>query len=338
MPSSTNPRVESRSRLIHPASRIAVHGPESLDVPPNTSPHEGKLVALLQREEGEFSGARRPVTSLRSLTPWARLLHPFPSVVVSATGVGFALLASTNLPSPIELLRLIALFFTSQLAIGAFNDYCDAELDATSKAHKPIPSGAVPRPAALGITCLFAACALALGASYGAATFLFTVLATAAGLLYDFPFKRTAWSWLPYVLGVPLLPLWAWSAVRVLPTAAGWAYPIGALLALALHLANALPDDAGDRASGSRGLVQEIGHSRAVWMLRAAFLAGLGLAAFAIASNGGAFSYVAALGGSVLGGVGVLKSTSQSPGGGGFELLAVGSGLLAVGVAAALTA
>jgi hypothetical protein len=38
--------------------------------------------------------------------------------------------------------------------------------------------------------------------------------------------------------------LWAWSAVGGLPPAAPWAYPIGVLLALALHLANALPDDA----------------------------------------------------------------------------------------------
>ena len=60
---------------------------------------------------------------------WFRLLHPFPSLVVAATGVGFAALAS---PHPLALdhaARIFCMLAASQFAVGAFNDYCDADLD-----------------------------------------------------------------------------------------------------------------------------------------------------------------------------------------------------------------
>jgi 4-hydroxybenzoate polyprenyltransferase len=267
---------------------------------------------------------------------WLRLLHPFPSVVVALTGLAFAWLAAPSTLGPWEIPRLLGLFLSSQLAIGAFNDFCDAELDAVAKPFKPIPSGAVPRRAALAIAALLVATTLWLGATFGATTLLLTVPATAAGLLYDFPFKRTRWSWLPYVLGVPLLPLWAWSAVGTLPAAAVWTYPVGALLALSLHLANALPDDLGDRAVGSHGLVQWMGPARARWLLCIAFAGALGLAVIVLALRGETISWaLGGLGGST-GAFGILRSTRQSPSAAGFRLLAVGSGLLGIAVALAL--
>jgi heme o synthase len=267
---------------------------------------------------------------------WLLLVHPFPSIVVSMTGVALAVVAAPRLLGPLEVLRLFALFLSSQFAIGAFNDFCDADLDRLAKSHKPIPSGVVPRTAAGILAIALVAVTLILGASYGPLTLVFTALATLAGLVYDYPLKRTSWSWLPYVLGVPLLPLWAWSAIGALPPAAVWVYPIGALLSLALHLANALPDAAGDQAGGSRGLVQVAGAERSRWLIRAASFGAVALSAAVIGSRLEPRSGTVGLLGALIALVGVQRSSSTPPRGRGFELLAVGSGSLAIGVAIAL--
>ncbi|MBM2811298.1 MAG: UbiA prenyltransferase, partial [Chloroflexi bacterium] len=159
----------------------------------------------------------------------------------------------------------------SQFAVGAFNDYCDADLDAASKPSRPIPSGVATRQGALLATVALLASTLALGASFGPSTFAFTVLGTFPGLAYDRFLKRTPWSWAPYVLGLPILPLWSWSTLGELPSAAAWAYPFGALLALALHLANALPDHESDREASAGGLVQFLGRGHSLVMLFVSF-------------------------------------------------------------------
>jgi len=159
----------------------------------------------------------------------------------------------------------------SQFAVGAFNDYCDADLDAAAKPGRPIPSGVVTRFGALMATVALLVATLALAASFGPSTLAFAVLGTGAGLAYDRLLKRTPWSWAPYVLGLPILPVWSWSTLGELPPAAGWAYPFGALLALALHLANALPDDKSDREASAGGLVQSLGRPASLVILFLSF-------------------------------------------------------------------
>lgn len=228
----------------------------------------------------------------------------------------------------------------SQFGVGAFNDYCDAHLDALGKPGKPIPAGLVPRQAALAATAAFVLLTLGLAASFGAATLAVGLLATAAGLLYDFPLKRTAFSWLPYVLGLPLLPLWSWSAVGVLPEGARWAYPIGALLALALHLTNALPDDAADRASGTAGLVQLIGRRYSILLLLGSFALASGLAIVLLWSVDSAEPWARALCllGVATGSAAVLLAGRSQSSRAAFKLLAVGCAILAVDVGSSVTA
>jgi len=61
-----------------------------------------------------------------------------------------------------------------------------------------------------------------------------------------------------------------------------WAWPIGALLAVATHLADALPDVERDRATGVRGLATRLGVGRA-----AAVAAGCYAAAVAMGLGSG---------------------------------------------------
>jgi 4-hydroxybenzoate polyprenyltransferase len=272
------------------------------------------------------------------LGAWVRLTHPFPSLVVAFTGVGLAWEATSNsLPSG-DLVRLFGLFLCSQLTVGTFNEYCDAPLDAVGKPGKPIPSGQVPRTAALGLAIALSLVTLGLGLSFGLPTLGLTILGTGAGLIYDYPLKRTRWSWLPYVVGIPILPLWAWTAVGVLPRSAIWAYPIGTLLALALHLANALPDDAGDRAAGAAGLVQLLGMRRARLLLGFAYCTALVLIGIVLSMGPSPSMVAIALiaCGMLIGTVGVVIALRPRPSRLGFGALAVGAGLLALGVVAGI--
>jgi 4-hydroxybenzoate polyprenyltransferase len=265
-------------------------------------------------------------------------VHPFPSFLVATTAVAFGATARGVL-SLTSAMSIFVMVLASQFAIGAFNDYCDAALDTSAKPKKPIPAGLVPRPAALAGAICFAAITLVVAVSFGPVTVLLAILATAAGLLYDFPLKRTPVSWLPYVLGLPLLPLWAWAAVGAAPRAARWAYPIGVLLALALHVANALPDDAGDRRAGTTGLVQTLGRRRSLLVLAGSFLTGAGLALLVMVGSSGvtAWQTVAGMLGALLGVAAVLVAVARSSSRAPFVLLAGGSAVLAVALASAVT-
>lgn len=289
------------------------------------------------------SSAAPPGAPRRSMfhgaVAWFRLLHPFPSLVVAATGVGVAALASRQPLALDHAARLFCVLAASQFAVGAFNDYCDADLDAVAKPGRPIPSGLVSaRGALLGTVVLFAS-TLALAAPFGLVTVAYTVLGTAAGLAYDRWLKRTRWSWTPYVFGLPLLPLWAWSTLEESPAAIGLAYPFGALLALALHLANALPDAESDRRAGAGGLVQAVGRRGAVLMLglSVGVAVAFGVLIGLLAPGSRPFSPGTLLG-ALIALAALPLATRPSTDRAAFPVLVLGSALLAVGVAAALPA
>ncbi len=71
------------------------------------------------------------------------------------------------------------------------------------------------------------------------------------------------WSWVPYITAVPLLPIWVWTALRGWDARLLWLYPLGALMTVALHLADTLPDIAADTRYGVRGLAHRLGEKRA---------------------------------------------------------------------------
>lgn len=273
---------------------------------------------------------------------WFRLPHPFPSVLVAGTGLAFAVLATPHRMELGDAFRLFAMLLSSQLSVGAFNDYCDAESDRLAKPWKPIPSHAVPRRGALLFAGSAALAGLGLAWSFGPLTFALNAAAAATGLVYDYPLKGTSWSWAPYVVGVPLLPLLSWSAVGVLPWGAAWAYPIGALLALALHVANALPDEAGDRAAGVAGLASRLGRRRSLRLLYASVGGAVLLAGVALGSVSSrpAWAVPAVLIAVALSTAALTLSHRDDVVSGrrAFALLAIGSAVLAVGLAAALAA
>jgi 4-hydroxybenzoate polyprenyltransferase len=183
--------------------------------------------------------------------------HPIPSLAVTALTAGLAALA--GLPAGRGVLVTVAVF-TGQLSIGWSNDFIDAERDrAVDRADKPLAAGELaPRIAGIAaVVALILTVVLSavLGWPGGAA-----VLGTAAcGWAYNLGLKATAVSWLPYAIAFGLLPAVVTLSDSPPRWPPAWALAAGALLGVAAHLANVLPDLNYDDATGIRGLPHRLG-------------------------------------------------------------------------------
>ncbi len=201
-------------------------------------------------------GGRRLASVLGGL---ALSCHPLPTIAVSAIAAGLAALAGLGLS---EGLLLVAAVLAGQLSIGWSNDRIDVARDrAVGRRDKPVASGAI-RPGVVA-----SAAGLALIATVALSAFLgvwagSAALATVAcGWIYNLGVKGTVFSWLPYAVAFGLLPAATTLGLPGHPWPAPWVIATGALLGVAAHFANVLPDLQSDRATGVRGLPHRLGES-----------------------------------------------------------------------------
>ncbi len=190
---------------------------------------------------------------------YVRLIHPFPVAMNAIAAVAFAMLAVHGWPGARVILLIAAAIIGSQATVGIVNDLRDRDLDAVAKPEKPLIAGRVTVRGAACLGSMTLTMALVAGLAIGRLSLLFVFAGTAAGLVYDLWLKRTALSFLLYILGLPILPIWAWTCVRDAPPRLWLTYPLGVLVGFGLHLANALPDADLDSAGGVRGIVQVVG-------------------------------------------------------------------------------
>jgi 4-hydroxybenzoate polyprenyltransferase len=226
-----------------------------------------------------MAGSARP-SARQVARGYLVLPHAVPIIVVMAATAAFALVASGGWPGSGRMVCLLGAMLGGQLAIGAANELIDADLDTRAKPSKPIPAGLVSRRGARLVVAggLLLLVAGSLRFSLGA--FALCALGTGAGIAYSLWFKRTIWSWIPYLVALPLLPIWVWTALSSVPPGIFAIYPIGAAAVVAVQIAQSLPDVAADRQSGVRTLAVALGadYARAVcWsaLLLAAALASL---------------------------------------------------------------
>lgn len=208
------------------------------------------------------------------------LPHAVPVIVVMAATAAFALIAAGGWPGFGPMTSLLGAMFGGQLAIGAVNELVDADLDAVAKPGKPIPSGLVSHHGARVVAILGTGLMAILGATLGLAAFALCALGTGTGIAYNFWFKRTIWSWVPYLVALPLLPIWVWTTLGTVQPGMFAIYPIGAAAVIAVQIAQSLPDLEADAGSDVRTLAVALGPRRArhaCWaaMLGAAILAAL---------------------------------------------------------------
>lgn len=206
------------------------------------------------------------------------LPHAAPIIVVMTATAAFALIASDGWPGLGPMARLLGAMFGGQVAIGAVNEVVDVELDQISKPHKPIPAGLVSEGGARIMTIIGVIVMAALSLTFGIDAFLLCALGTGTGLAYSVWFKRTIWSWIPYLVALPLLPIWAWTALSEVEPGMFAIYPIGAAAVIAVQIAQSLPDVESDRQANVRTLAVALGATRArltcwIAMLLAAILA-----------------------------------------------------------------
>lgn len=168
---------------------------------------------------------------------------------------------------------------TLQLSIGALNDIVDAPLDLTGKPAKPLAAGVMSQGPAITLAAGGLLVGLFLSAPSGVATVAVAATGAALGYVYDVWLSRSALSWLPLSLALPLVPIHAWlGSTGAVPPGLLTLAPVAVVAGAGLALANGLVDVERDAASGRRGIVVRLGRRRA-WALQTALLGAVAISA-----------------------------------------------------------
>jgi 4-hydroxybenzoate polyprenyltransferase len=242
--------------------------------------------------------------------------------------------------APGTALRLGVAMTALQLGIGALNDVIDAPRDAGLKPRKPIPAGLVSRQGGLAIAFTAFGAGLLLAATEGPLVAGLAVVVIAIGLAYDLRLKGTAGSWLPFAVGIPILPVFGWvGATGGLSILFVVLVPAAVAAGAALAIANSLVDVERDRAAGASSVAAALGEERARGVATA-LLVGIAVAAALSSFALGGVAIAAVIVG-VVGCLPVLATwLARSPDPGrrelGWRAEAIGLGVLAVAWLAAV--
>jgi 4-hydroxybenzoate polyprenyltransferase len=213
--------------------------------------------------------------------------HPGPTVAV--TVVTAILAVGVGVP-PLSAVLVTAAVFVGQVSVGLSNDWIDAERDAAvGRRDKPVARGWIGvgtvRAVSLGTALLAVLLTVPVGWEVTTAHLVFI----ASAWSYNAWLKRTALSVLPFIVSFGLLPAIVTLAARPPAFAAPAALAAGALLGIAAHFSNVLPDLADDRATGIAGLPHRMGRKASGVVIGAA-LAAASVLVFALAGGAGALA------------------------------------------------
>ncbi|NPE09246.1 MAG: UbiA family prenyltransferase [Asgard group archaeon] len=191
-----------------------------------------------------------------------RLMHILPVITVTTIGTFIAILILKGTETFAELFQnitkneiLLLVFFILTIFfqegfLGIQNDYIDREIDAEYNKSKTIPDGWVSPNIAFwwGIVCylLFTGFSAAAGiwADKGFWIISFVQGATLTGIFYNLYAKHRPISIVPYMLGFPLIPVFAWLTFGFdnFELWHLWMLPVMFLTSFPAHIANELPD------------------------------------------------------------------------------------------------
>jgi 4-hydroxybenzoate polyprenyltransferase len=208
---------------------------------------------------------------------WLFLTHPGPSLLVTAVTVATAGLLTRRVPTERTAVGLVLVMLPAQLAIGTLNDWADARADARSKPFKPLARATMRRGDALALAGVLLAVSAGTAAWLGGSALGVALLGIGAGVGYDLVLKRTPFALLAWWAGFTAVPLLAMVVTGRLRGGVE-TVPLAGLLALALQLANGLPDIDGDRSTGARTLPSLLGEGRSRWLMSAALVGAAGYA------------------------------------------------------------
>jgi 4-hydroxybenzoate polyprenyltransferase len=185
--------------------------------------------------------------------------HVEPIIFILTVVALFAVRATWPRPPWTLILLLLAGQAAMQLSIGILNDYCDRRLDALGGKNKPIVLGLIRPHEALLAGLLMIAIMFVILLPLNLIALLAALGYLALGQIYNLGLKSTPLSGILFALAMPLLPLYAFAGVGRIPSMVIWFIPIGAILGVALNLANSLPDIEEDAAGNAQTLAVTLG-------------------------------------------------------------------------------
>ena len=186
--------------------------------------------------------------------------HPGPTVVVTviAAGLGIGLGYA-----PLRLVLLAVAVLLGQLSIGWSNDWLDAARDrAVERTDKPAARGDVPVPVVRAAAFTALVLALVVTLPLGVGALLAHVIAIAGGWAYNLGLKATVFSVVPFAVSFGILPAIATLGQEQPAWPQPWVFAAGALLGVAAHVTNVLPDLDDDARTGIRGFPHRLGPRR----------------------------------------------------------------------------
>lgn len=192
---------------------------------------------------------------LQTARAWLGSTHLGPSLAVTIVTVVLSIGVGLG---PLRTVLLGLAMLLGQFSVGLSNDWIDAARDrAAGRTDKPVATGAISIAAVRASAWVTAVLALALTAFLGWPALIAHAIFILSAWHYNAWLKKTPFSVLPYIVSFGLLPL---LVTLCLPAwAAWWGLGAGALLGVAAHFANVLPDLDADAATGVRGLPHRVG-------------------------------------------------------------------------------
>ena len=182
--------------------------------------------------------------------------HFGPTLIVTSISFGFAVHYWWEGPAYVIAFGV----FIGQLVVGWSNDLYDFDDDLRhQRTNKPLVSGLITKQYLekwLRAMVPFSFVANLLG-PLGIRGGLVYMLGIACGVAYNFYFKFTVLSPLPYAIAFAALPSSIAISKDVTPPL--WMWLGGALLGMAAHFINVLKDMKEDHVSGIKGLPQRLG-------------------------------------------------------------------------------
>lgn len=210
--------------------------------------------------------------------------HPVPTL---ALAVGLAVAAALSGRSGGEVLLVAATVLVGQITVGWINDVVDRDRDRqVGRRDKPVAMDWVdPGTVTFAVACAVLG-VIPLSIASGTAAGIAYLAAVLSLWMYNFFFKVTAFSWLPYAMSYALFP--AFLSYGGLggglhggpPTIAMTV--LAALLGVGVHFLTALPDLVEDNQTGAKNLPLRLalrtGAPRLLWIsVAGTALVGVGL-------------------------------------------------------------
>ena len=198
---------------------------------------------------------------MNKLRAYASAAHFGPTMIV--TTIAFTI--ASVLGSTPEVIGIAFTVFLGQLIIGWSNDIYDFKDDLKhQRNNKPLVAGTITISELKRLTFIFIPIAIAanllgpLGLKGGSVY----LLGVGCGIAYNFYFKFSVLSLLPYAIACAALPASVLYGVERTPPL--WILITGSLLGMAFHFLNVLKDLSQDRESNIGGLPQRLGRTKSL--------------------------------------------------------------------------